>query len=182
MERSKAVTMMNKAVIFLVLMVFISAFGSAQTLIYSWRDSDGTVHIVDDLNKVPIHYRGDMKVYRIPSTREPKEARPKVPPRPVTRMGEREERALGGQPREEGIGEIRSSITGLREKLDELRQERETKRIRIIRKRAKGNTVVRENREIEEIDREIQLLTDQLGKRTETLQLLEQGKSLRGGQ
>lgn len=182
MERSKTVTIMNKAVIFVVVMVFISAFVSAQTLIYRWRDSDGTVHIVDDLNKVPIHYRDGMKVYRIPSTREPREAGSKAPPRPVTRVREGEERSLEGQPREGGIGEIRSSIAGLRERLDELRQERETKRIRMIRKRAEGNPVVRENREIEEIDREIQALTDQLGKKTETLQLLEQGKSLPGGQ
>ncbi len=182
MERRKAVTVMKKAVIFLVLMVFISAFGSAQTFMYSWRDKDGRVHIVNDLNKVPIHYREDMKVYRIPSTREPKEARPKVPPRPVTRMGEREGGTLEGQPRGEGIGEISSSIAGLRERLEELREERETKRIRMIRKRARGDTVVRENREIEEIDREMEVLTDQLGKRIEALRLLEQEKSLQGGQ
>jgi hypothetical protein len=182
MERSKTVTIKNKAVIFLVVMVFISASGSAQTLIYRWRDSDGTVHIVDDLNKVPINYREDVKVYRIQSTREPKESRSKAPPRSVTRVGVGEERSLEGEPREGMVGEIRSTIAGLRERLDELRQEREMKRIRMIRKRAKGNTVVRENREIEEIDREIQVLTDQLGKRTETLQLLEKGKSLPGGQ
>jgi len=182
MERSKTVTMMNKAVIFLVVMVFISAFGSAQTLIYRWRDSDGTVHIVDDLNKVPINYREDMKVYRIQSTREPKKSLSKAPPRSVTKAREGEERSLEMEPRQGMIGEIRSSIDGLRERLDELRREREMKRIRMIRKRAQGNPVVRENREIEEIDREIQALTDQLGKRTEALQLLEQGKSPPGGQ
>ena len=44
-------------------------FGHAQTLIYSWRDRVGTVHIVDDLNKVPVQYREDMKIYRISSAR-----------------------------------------------------------------------------------------------------------------
>ena len=52
----------------------------------------------------------------------------------------------------------------------------------MIRKRARGKSVVREKEEIEKIDGEIEILTNQLGKRTEALRSLEQGKSLKGAQ
>jgi hypothetical protein len=70
----------------------------------------------------------------------------------------------------------------LSEKLEGLRQEGEAKRIRMIRKRARGKTVVREKREIEEIDREIEALTDQMGKKKEALRSLEQERTGQGGQ
>ena len=93
-----------------------------------------------------------------------------------------DEGTLKGERLEEETEEVRGSITELRERLEKLRQERETKRIRMIRKRARGQTVAREKGEIEKIDREIEILTNQLGKRTEALRSLEQGKSLKGGQ
>ena len=77
---------------------------------------------------------------------------------------------------------MRGSIAGLEERLEGLRQEREQKRIRMIRIRARGKAVVREKGEIERIDREIEILTNQLGKRMEALKLLEQRRSLQGGQ
>lgn len=173
---------MNKAVIPLVLTIFVSTLALAQTQIYSWRDRAGTVHIVDDLNKVPVHYREDVKIYRIPPTRGTKEPRSKPSFKAVTKVKEGEEGALKGEWLEEEIGEVRGSITGLEERVEELRQEREKKRIYIIKKRAMGHPVVREKRELEGIDREIEILTNQLHKRTEALRSLEQEKSLQGGQ
>ena len=173
---------MNKAIIPLMLTVFLSTLGHAQTLIYSWRDRAGEVHLVDDLNKVPLQYREGMKIYRILSTRGAKGPRPKASSKPITKEEELDEGTLKGERLEEETEEVRGSITELRERLEKLRQERETKRIRMIRKRARGQTVAREKGEIEKIDREIEILTNQLGKRTEALRSLEQGKSLKGGQ
>ena len=182
MERRKGGTVMNKAIVPLLLTVFVSALGYTQTHVYSWRDRAGTVHMVDDLNKVPVHYREDMKIYRIPSTKGAKEPRSRVSSEPVTKVKGGEQEPLKGEGFEEGIGEVRGSINGLRERLEKLRQERETERIRMIRKRARGKTVVREKGEVEKIDREIAILTDQLGEKMEALRLLEQEKSLHRGQ
>jgi hypothetical protein len=182
MERRKGGTVMNKAIVPLLLTVFVSALGYTQTHVYSWRDRAGTVHMVDDLNKVPVHYREDVKIYRIPPTRGTKEPRSKPSFKAVTKVKEGEEGALKGEWLEEEIGEVRGSITGLEERVEELRQEREKKRIYIIKKRAMGHPVVREKRELEGIDREIEILTNQLRKRTEALRSLEQEKSLQGGQ
>jgi len=172
---------MIKAVIPLVLTIFVSAPGYAQTVIYSWRDRAGMVHIVDDLNKVPRDYREDMKIYRIPSTREARKPQSKVSSKPVAEVKEREE-ALEGKWRGEKMEEVSGSITALEERLEELKQRREKQRIYIIKKRAQGNPVVREKREIEEIDREIEILGDQLGKKMEALKSLEQERSRQGGQ
>jgi hypothetical protein len=181
-KRRKGVTIMKKAVIPLVLIVFVSALGYAQTAIYSWRDGAGTVHIVDDLNKVPPHCRGDMKIYRIPSTKGAREPRSQVSSKRVAKVKEGREGTLEGEWRGEKMEEVRGSITALSEKLEGLRQEGEAKRIRMIRKRARGKTVVREKREIEEIDREIEALTDQMGKKKEALRSLEQERTGQGGQ
>ncbi len=173
---------MNKAVIPLVLSIFVCALGYAQTVIYSWRDKAGTVHIVDDLNKVPRYYREDMKIYRIPSTRGARKRRSKVASKPVAGVKEGEEEALKEERLEEEIEEVGGSITGLEERLEALRQEREKKRIYIIKKRAKGHPVVREKRELERIDREIETLGDQLDKKMEALKSLEKERSRQGGQ
>lgn len=169
------------AIIPLMVTLFLSPFGHAQTLIYSWRDRAGMVHIVNDLNKVPIQYRGGMKIYRIPSTKGPKEPRPRVSSEHVEKMKGGEEETLKRERLEDEIGEISASITELRARLETLRQEREAKRIRMIRTRARGKTVVREKGEIEKIDREIETLTIQLGERMEALRSFEQEKSLEGG-
>lgn len=167
--------------VLLILTVFLSTFGHAQTLIYSWRDRAGTVHIVNDLNKVPLQYREGMKMYRIPSTKGSKEPRPRFSLEPVKKVKEGEEEALEGKLRGEKMAEVRESITALEERLEELRQGRETKRIRMIRKRARGKTVYPEKREIEEIGREIEILADQLGKKMEALRSLEEEGSRQGG-
>ena len=173
---------MIKAVIPLVLTIFVSAPGYAQTVIYSWRDRAGAVHIVDDLNKVPRDYREDMKIYRIPSRRRAREPQSKVSSKPMTELEEAEEEALEGKWRREKMEEVSGSITALEERLEELKQQREKQGIYIIKKRAKGHPVVREKRELEEIDREIEILEDQLGKKMEGLRLLEQEVSRQGGQ
>jgi len=165
----------------LILAGFLSPFGHAQTPIYSWRDRAGTVHIVNDLNKVPHYYRKDMKIYRIPSTRGAREPQSKVSSKPVAEMKAGGEETLEGESRGEKMAELRGSITALEERLEELRQGRETKRIRMIRKRASGKTVYREEREIDEIGREIEILEDQLGKKMEVLRSLEQEESHQGG-
>lgn len=173
---------MIKAVIPLVLTIFVSAPGSAQTVIYSWRDRAGAVHIVDDLNKVPRDYREDMKIYRIPSTRRARKPQSKASSQPVAEVKEGEEKPLEGKGRGEKMDEVSGSITALEERLEQLKQEREKQRIYIIKQRAKGHPVVRENREIEEIDREIETLGDQLGEKMETLRTIEQEGSRNGGQ
>ena len=53
MEGRNWVTVMKKAIIPLVFMMFFSPFGHAQTLIYSWRDRAGKIHIVDELTRYP---------------------------------------------------------------------------------------------------------------------------------
>ena len=78
---------------------------------------------------------------------------------------------------EKEMEEIRSSVADMTDRVERFRQERETKRLRMIRKRGRGKAVVREKREIEEIDREIEALTNQLGKRKEGLRSLEKEKS-----
>lgn len=173
---------MRKVIGALVLTLFLSTLGHAQTLIYSWRDRAGTVHIVDDLRKVPLPYREDMKIYRIPSTGKAKKPLPQTRPKPGAKVREGEEAAREGERLEGEIGGIRASITELRERLERLRQERETKRIRIIRKRARGETVYRETREMETIDEEIELLADQLGEKMEALGSLAREKSRAGAQ
>lgn len=173
------VTIMKKAIILLALTVFFSTFGYAQTLIYSWRDSAGKVHIVDEINKVPDQYREDLKVYRLSSTRGTQKPRFEAPPKIVTKVKEVEEGALREERLEKEMEEIRSSIADMTDRLERLRQERETKRLRMIRKRGRGKAVVREKREIEEIDREIEALTNQLGKRMEGLRSQETEKSLK---
>lgn len=172
---------MIKTVIPLVLTIFVSAPGYAQTVMYSWRDRAGAVHIVDDLNKVPCDYREHMKIYRIPSTRGAREPRAKVSSKPAAEVKEGKEEALEGKWRGEKMEEVSRSIAALEERLEELEQQREKQRIYIIKKRAKGHPVVREKREIEEIDREIEIIGDQLGKRMETLRSLEQERSRQGG-
>jgi hypothetical protein len=173
---------MKKAVIPLVLGLLFSAFGHGQPLIYSWRDSSGKVHIVDELNKVPIQYREDLTIYRLSSRKEAKKSRPEVPSKLVTKEEEVEEGTVKGEWVEKEMEEVRSSITDRRNRLEALRQERETKRIRMIRKRAQGKAWIRERREIEEIDREIETLTNEMGKKMEALRSLEEGQSLRGGE
>ncbi len=167
--------------VLLILTGFLSTFSHAQTLIYSWRDRAGKVHIVNDLNKVPLRYREGMKMYRIPSTKGTREPRPRFSLEPVKKVKEGDEEALEGESRGEKMAEVRGSITALEERLEELRQGRETKRIRIIRKRARGKTVYREEREIEEIGKEIEILADQLDKKMEALRSLEQEESRQGG-
>ena len=173
------VTIVKKAIILLVFTVFFSPFGHTQTLIYSWRDSAGKVHIVDELNKVPDQYREDLKVYRLSSTRGTQKPRSEAPPKIVTKVKEVEKGAVREERLEKEMEEIRSSIADMTDRLERLRQERETKRLRMIRKRGRGKAVVREKREIEEIDREIEALTNQLGKRMEGLRSLEKEKSLK---
>jgi len=170
------VTIMKKAIIPLALTVFFSTFGYAQTLIYSWRDSAGKVHIVDELNKVPFQYREDLRIYRLSSTRGTQTPRSKASSRPTGKMKAVEEGTLRGERLEKEMEEVRSSITDMTDRLQRLRQERETKRLRMIRKRGRGKTVVREKGEIERIDREIEALANQLGKRMETLKSLEVGR------
>jgi hypothetical protein len=181
-ERRKEDFAVRKAIGSLVLSVFLFTIGYAQTLIYSWRDRAGTVHIVDDLRNVPLSYREDMRVYRIPSTGRAKEPAPRTSSRAVTRAKEGQEGALEGDRSGKEIARVRASITELTERLDRLKQERETKRIRIIRKRARGDPVYRETKELERIDEEIELLTDQLGNKMEALGSLEREKSRAGAQ
>jgi len=173
---------MIKAVIPLVLSIFVSVPGYAQTVIYSWRDRAGSVHIVDDLNKVPRDHRENMRIYRIPSRSGAREPQSKVSSKPVAEVKEGEEEALEGKWRGNKMEEVSRSISALEESLEELKQEREKQRIYIIKKRAQGHPVVREKREMEEIDREIEILGDQLGKKMEALRSLEQERSLQGGQ
>lgn len=172
-------TIMKKAIIPLALIVLFSSFGYAQTLIYSWRDSAGKVHIVDEIYKVPDQYREDLKVYRLSSPRGTQKPRPEAPPKIVTKMKEVEGGVLREERLEKEMEEIRSSIADMTDRVERLRQERETKRLRMIRKRGTGKVVARERREIEEIDREIEALTNQLGKRMEGLRSLEKEKSLK---
>lgn len=176
----KGGVIMKKAVISLVFTLLLSSFGHGQTRIYSWRDSTGKVHIVDELNKVPSQYRDDMRIYRLPSRREPKKPRSKAPSRPVPEVREVEEETLKGESVKEEMEDVGSAITDVRERLEALGQERETKRIRMIRKRAQGQAWIRERRAIEKIDREIEMLTDQLEKRMDALGSLEEEKSLKG--
>ncbi len=176
------VTVMKKAIILLVLMMFFSPFGHAQTLIYSWRDGAGKIHIVDELNKVPIQYREDLKIYRLSSKKGAKKPRAKASLKPVTKVKEVEEEALKGEWLGKELEKVRSSITDLRDRLGELRQERETKRITMIRRRAHGKAWIRERREIGKIDREMGTLTNQLGKKVEALRSLEEGQSIKGGE
>ncbi len=176
------VTVMKKAIFLLVLTMFFSPFGHAQTLIYSWRDGAGKIHIVDELNKVPSQYREDLKIYRLSSKKGVKKPRSKASPKPVTKVKEVEEETLKGEWFEKETEEVRSSITDLRDRLGELRQERETNRVTMIRKRAHGKAWIRERREIEKIDREVETLTNQLGKKVEALRSLEEGQSLKGGE
>lgn len=179
------VTVMKKAIIPLVLMMFFSPFGHAQTLIYSWRDRAGKIHIVDELNKVPIQYREDLKIYRLSSKKGAKKPRSKASSKPVTPVREVEEETEETSREErsgEEIGEVRTSITQLEDRLEKLREERRVKRRKMIRKRARGKAWIRERREIGEIDREIETLTNQLGKRMEALRSLEEGQSLKGGE
>lgn len=170
---------MKKVIIPLALIVFFSRFGYAQTLIYSWRDSTGKVHIVDEINKVPDQYREDLKVYRLSSPKGIQKPRSEASPKIVTKMKEVEQGVLREERLEKEMEEIRSSIADMTDRVERLRQERETKRLRMIRKRGRGKAVARERREIEEIDREIEALTNQLGKRTEGLRSLEKEKSLK---
>ena len=65
--------------------------------------------------------------------------------------------------------------------LEELRREREKERIHIIKRRATGHPVVREQGKMEKIDEEIEDLTAQLKKMRETLRSLEK-QSLKGGE
>lgn len=171
---------MKKAVIPLVLTLLFSAFGHGQTLIYRWRDSAGKVYIVDDLNKVPVQYREDLKIYRLSSRKGAKRPRSRAPSKPVPEMKEAEEGTVKGEWVEKEMEEVRSSITDLRDRLETLRQVKETKRIRMIRKRGRGKSVVREKGEIGRINQEIETLTNQLAKRMEALRSLE-GKTLKGG-
>jgi predicted RNase H-like nuclease (RuvC/YqgF family) len=166
-------------------MMFFSPFGHAQTLIYSWRDRGGKIHIVDELNKVPIQYRDDMRIYRLSSKKEGEKPRSKASSKPVTKVKEveeeTEETSREERPGEE-IGAVRTSITQLEDRLEELREERRVKWRKMIRKRAHGKAWIRERRETEEIDREIETLTNEMGKKTEALRSLEEGQSLRGGE
>ncbi len=161
------VTVMKKAIIPFVLMMFFSPFGHAQTLIYSWRDGAGKIHIVDELNKVPIQYRDDMRIYRLSSKKEGEKPRSKAPSKPVPQVKEVEEEteeiSREERPGEE-IGAVRTSITQLEDRLEELRRERRVKWRKMIRKRAHGKAWIREKREFEEIDREIETLTNEMGK------------------
>lgn len=179
------VTVMKKAIIPLVLMMFFPPFGHAQTLIYSWRDGAGKIHIVDELNKVPIQYRDDMRIYRLSSKKEGEKPRSKASSKPVPQVKEveeeTEETSREERPGEE-IGAVRTSITQLEDRLEELREERRVKWRKMIRKRAHGKAWIRERREIEEIDREVETLTNEMGKKTEALRSLEEGQSLRGGE
>lgn len=161
---------MKKAIIPLILTLLLSPFGHGQTLIYSWRDSAGKVHIVDELNKVPIQYRDDMKIYRLSPRRGAEKPRAKASSKPVTEGKEvEEEETLKGESVKREMEEVGSTITTLRDRVEALGQEREAKRIKMIRKRGSGKAVVRERREIEKIDQEIEILTDQLEKRMESL-------------
>jgi hypothetical protein len=174
---------MNKAVLPLVFAVFFSGFCYAQTLMYSWRDQTGKLHIVDDLNKVPVEYREDVKTYRVFPGRERKGPRPRIPPRPITTVREAEEETEETSREErsgEEIGEVRTSITQLEDRLEELREERRVKWRKMIRERGRGKIMYRQRREIERIDQEIETLTDQLERKTEGLRSLEgEGKEMR---
>ncbi len=179
------VTFMKKAIIPFVLMMLFSPFGHAQTFIYSWRDRAGKIHIVDELNKVPSQYREDLKIYRLSSEKVAKKPRPEAFSKPITTgrgVEEQTEETSREERFEEEIGEVRASKTELEDRLSELREERRVKSRKMIRKRAHGNTWIRERREIEEIDREIETLSNQLGKSMKTLRSLEEGQSLKGGE
>ncbi len=167
---------MKKAIIPLILTLLLSPFGHAQTLIYSWRDSAGKVHIVDELKKVPMQYRDDMKIYRLSPRRGAEKPRAKASSKPVTEGKEAEEETLKGESVKREMEEVGSTITTLRERVEALGQEREAKRIRMIRKRGSGKAVVRERREIEKIDQEIEILTDQLEKTMESLRTTSGGE------
>jgi hypothetical protein len=175
-------TIMKKAIIPLVLSVLFSTSGHGQTLIYIWRDSSGKVYIVDELNKVPVQHRENLEIYRLSSRREAKKPRSRAPSRPATKEKELEEGTSKEERVEKEMEEVRSSIVGLRDRLEELKQDRETKRNRVIRKRGRGRPVVREKREIEIIEQEIETLTHQLGERMEALRSLEEEKSLKRGE
>jgi hypothetical protein len=165
---------MKRAIIPLVLSLLFSPFGHGQALIYSWRDNAGKLHIVDELNKVPVEYREEVKR---------KELRFQAPSRTITTVRDVEgekEKTSGEERFREEMEEGRSSITDLRDRLEILRREREMKRIRMIRKRGRGKTVYRERGEIERIDREIEIYADQLEKKTEALRSLEEEKSRKG--
>jgi hypothetical protein len=174
---------MKRAIIPVVLSLLFSPFGHGQALIYSWRDNAGKLHIVDELNKVPVEYREEVKIYRISPRRERKEPRFQAPSRTITTVRDVEgekEKTSGEERFGEEMEEGRSSITDLRDRLEILRREREMKRIRMIRKRGRGKTVYRERGEIERIDREIEIYADQLEKKTEALRSLEEEKSRKG--
>jgi len=182
MQRRIGGMIMKKAIIPLVLTLLLSPFGHGQTLIYSWRDGAGKVHIVDEPNKVPVQYRDDMKIYRLSPRRGAEKPRSKASSKPVTKVKEVEEEPLKGELGKKETEEVGSTISELRDRVEALRQEREAKRIRMIRKRGRGKSVVPERGEIEKIDQEIEILTNQLEKRMESLRSLEEEKSLKRGE
>jgi chromosome segregation ATPase len=173
---------MKKAIIPLIVIFILSPIVHGQTLIYSWRDSAGKVHIVDELNKVPVQYRDNMNIYRLSSRKGAKKPRSKAPSEPVTKVKEVEEEIVKGGAIEREMEEVRGTINDVRDRLEALTQERETKRIRMIRQRGRGKSVVRERGELEEIAQEIETLTDQLEERMEALRSLEEEQSVKGGE
>lgn len=171
---------MKWAIMSVMLGIFLSPVSNAQTAIYSWRDEAGKIHVVDNINKVPAEYRGDLKIHRVSPIREEEKPRPQIPSKPMIRV--KEEEGFERKERlEEEIEEIRTSITLLSDRLEELRREREKERIHITKRRATGHPVVREQGKMEKIDEEIETLTAQLEKMRETLRSLEK-QSLKGGE
>jgi predicted RNase H-like nuclease (RuvC/YqgF family) len=171
---------MRWTIIAVILGIFLSPVSKAQTVIYSWRDEAGKIHIVDNMSKVPAEHRGDLRIHRFSSMRNEEKPQPQVPSKPVVRAKGEDEIERREQFAEE-MEEIRTSITLLSDRLDELTRERERGRLGIIRQRARGGSVVREQGKMEEIEGEIELLTTQLEKKRETLRSLE-NKSLKGGE
>jgi len=80
-----------------IILVFGATTASAD--LYKWEDSDGVLHITDDLGKVPESKRGSVKVFKI-------KPRPRKGPEdghvyiPATKRAEKKVVLYGGQPLE----------------------------------------------------------------------------------
>jgi len=83
------------------LAAIILVFGAARARadLYKWEDSDGVLHITDDLGKVPESKRGSVKVFKIkPRPRKvPEDGHVYIPP---TKPPEKKVVLYGGQPLE----------------------------------------------------------------------------------
>ncbi len=105
-----------------LLLVFGAA--PARADLYKWEDSDGVLHITDDIRKVPESKRGSVKVFKIkPKTqREKADGHVYIPP---TRPAEKKVVLYGGEPIEwweEAFSKLVEEIDFLKDDIEKKRQ------------------------------------------------------------